>query len=139
MLPESLRTMGTYCFASSSVKKLVFPENLEEIPEGTCSKCNNLENIVFPEKLKLIGKSAFEYIQTKGTLDIVIPDTYVTLWNYAFYESTGIRSVELPASIKLEGSNWFKDWTEEQTIIVNNRRSVPNNDTWHGNAKVVYK
>lgn len=62
-IPEDLNIMflDEDCFKyNTTVKKIVFPSTLTEIPKFAFEGCSNLEEIVVPSQCIVIGESAFE-------------------------------------------------------------------------------
>lgn len=58
-IPASVRKFGENALSYSGIKKIVFEEGIEEIPQGICANCGSLETVVLPESLKKIGDAAF--------------------------------------------------------------------------------
>ena len=61
VIPASVTEFGEEAAAYSGLKKIVFEEGIEEIPQAVCTNCGNLETVVLPKSLKKIGDSAFSY------------------------------------------------------------------------------
>ncbi|MCR5322765.1 MAG: leucine-rich repeat domain-containing protein [Lachnospiraceae bacterium] len=65
-IPKSVTEWGrdgsySYAFSGSGLKKIVFEDGIEEIPNSICSDCYKLKTVVFPKTLKKIGSDAFRY------------------------------------------------------------------------------
>ena len=58
-LPNEVKSIKSYAFASSNLKKAVLTNNIDEIPEGAFIGCGNLEEIELPKSIKEIGENAF--------------------------------------------------------------------------------
>ncbi len=73
-LPETLRTIGPYAFASCvSLEEVSFPSSLVRIEERAFSNDKLLKNIQFQEGLAYIGDQAFAYTSiTRISLPLTI-------------------------------------------------------------------
>ncbi len=80
----------------SSLRKLVFPKNLETIPANIAKGCSSLREVVFPGNVKTLEPYAFS---STGILSIAIPDTVTTVGKYAFYNCQYLASAKLPKGL----------------------------------------
>lgn len=59
MLPDSLRTIGSYAFRNNKLKGVVIPASVTSIGSSAFSGCSALTSITIPEAVTSIGSSAF--------------------------------------------------------------------------------
>ena len=99
-LPESLESIGNYAFYNCiALEAIELPESLTSIGNHVFSGCTSLKRInsdtdgelVLPEGFVTIGEYAFQNL-TQIT-SVVIPDTVTTIGQYAFSGCTGIKRI----------------------------------------------
>ena len=59
-LPSTLRILGTDCFIGAAISTIELPESLEKIGALAFAGCSKLRRVTIPQKVKHIGKGAFE-------------------------------------------------------------------------------
>lgn len=125
-LPESLTTIGDFCFQFTTLKAINLPESLQYIGEGAF-EYSQLENLTIPENVKYIGggivqdcsnlwKVTYNAIDAEGTdvlirtrqgwvpnkiERIVIGDKVKRIPSGIFTNNQNITEVDLPASLEL--------------------------------------
>ncbi|MBQ2375037.1 MAG: leucine-rich repeat protein [Alistipes sp.] len=104
-LPEGLKYVAG--FGSTKITNVQFPSTLEEIGDSAFEGCKSLMcEILLPESLKKIGKSAFSNSSISGNL--ILPEGLEDIGNSAFsncYYLTG--SLSIPQGIKVIKSGTF--------------------------------
>ena len=103
-IPDSVESFGMAPFAGSTIKSVRLPDGLTVIPENLFNS-SEIETIVFPSKVTVIGKSAFSGCTHIKSL--VLPDGLKTIEDNAFYGCTRLESVVLPESLTYLGENVF--------------------------------
>ncbi|MBE6576927.1 MAG: hypothetical protein E7653_02160 [Ruminococcaceae bacterium] len=97
VLPDSVKEI--YGFAFDDVKKslrvVVIPEGVTEIPEKTFKDCTNLEEIRLPSSLKKIGPWAFGYC--KNLKNITFPNGIINIAANAFEGCHSLTEVSVPS------------------------------------------
>lgn len=108
------------------------PYGVEIIADNAFARQGFLEEVTFPESLRLIGNRAFEFT---GLRSVVIPGSVKVIGSHAFhfcrkltsvefsegleeiyneaFFSTGIRNVSFPSSLKKLGKYSFDKWQME--------------------------
>jgi hypothetical protein len=78
-LPNSLESIGEYCFASSGIENVKIPPKMTTIPSYCFDSC-------------------------KGLTSLVIPDTVTRIYGLAFNNCTGLKSVTIPCDLSTIGT-----------------------------------
>ncbi len=84
-IPDSIKEIGAEAFMYSSVKRAVFGEGVRVLPEMAFYSCRNLETVLLPTTLSVIGDSAFCSCGSLGY--IVIPRSVGKIGSAAFNSS----------------------------------------------------
>lgn len=85
------------------IKKIILPDNVEEIIEKTFSQMN-FNEIILSKSLKVIGRKAFERCENLKYIEI--PEGVRLISTSTFGES-GIEHIKLPKSLKVIGYRAF--------------------------------
>lgn len=116
ILPSTLLTMGEFCFhRCNNLERVKFNQYcpLETIPDDAFFNNKSLIEVVFPNRLKIIGKSAFQWCY--NIKEISFPSSLEVIEEEAFsmssllgdkYESE-LTTIQFPASLKRIGKNAF--------------------------------
>ncbi len=94
-LAESLREIGLGAFENcTSLREIVVPEGVEELPERVFFRCHSLRKVRLPSTLKRIGREAFAFCRSLEAL--AIPEG-VTVGERAFAgaDAKGLCASEL--------------------------------------------
>lgn len=109
-IPSSLKELEEGVFACcSSLKKIIIPDMVEKIDRSAFCECTNVTEIKLPANLKIISNASFSECTNLKTIDL--PDTVTEIGAFAF-ESTGLTSITIPASVE----------TVDETAFINNTR-----------------
>lgn len=101
--------------------ELIVPEGTIEIPDSYLANFENsanLSHVVFPNSLRRIGVHAF-YGQKKMNGNIVFPEGLVLIGKSAFDSCSQIPSIELPSTIQMIGQAAFNGCSNLSNIICN--------------------
>lgn len=101
------------------LKKVVLPDNWNEIKSGMFSNCESLTDVKFPSVLKIIGESAFYGC---GFTEVIIPDGVQEIGSHAFSSCKKLSNVNIPDSVKTIGRDAF--WRSPLSEII-----IPENAT----------
>ncbi len=86
---------------NSSLQSIVFPEEMETIPENAFNGCSSLSRVIFSGNLKSVPASAFE--GCSSLLSVSLPESVCSIGEYAFAKS-GLQEFSVPESlVTIEG------------------------------------
>ena len=107
-LNEGLTEMGSGPFEScEKLKKISLPSTLERIPQGAFQDCRALRDIEWKEGVKVIDYNAFLGAELEN---LILPDSVELIGGQAFYGVTG--NVVLGENIRWIGWSAFSGVTE---------------------------
>lgn len=87
------------------VTRVVLPEGLRVIDQGTFSNCPRLAEVVFPAGLTEIGHSAF--MDCADLTSAVLPEGLERIGDFAFSGCAGLKEVVLPEGLTAIGRQAF--------------------------------
>ena len=101
-IPESVTHIGGRAFASCNalVDITIMGGNLDTVGYGAFSYCFNLRNVIIGEGVTILENSAFE---RSGINRITLPDSVVTLGEYAFYGCDKLEEIHFGKSFEAFG------------------------------------
>ncbi len=125
---------GNYIVAYIGTEtKLIIPEHITGIAPEAFINNLNIQSVVFNDKLKLIGTSAFEGCKYLHTVNM--NGSLETIGHYAF-ANTGIKSITLPSKIKNMGEYIFVDCIHLEIITITKEiKHRFSTEVWHPNWK----
>lgn len=106
IIPDSVKQIGSYAFASSGLQSITITSNIHTIDEYTFAWCSKLRDVSFADNssLKEIGKSAFANC---SSLEIIeLPNSLEVIGDSAF-SWCSIENLTVPANVKHIGDNAF--------------------------------
>ena len=104
--PNCKLSINSFAY-SYSLKEVILPENLTEIPEGCFANCGKLKSIEIPSSVTVIGRRAFdenfalETVNFKGAI--------VSIGEEAFSECTSLKTLEFQEGLESIGDYAFAD------------------------------
>ena len=102
VMPNSIRIIEEFAFASKNLVSINFPKGLEVIGERAFA-CTKISTIYLPDGLRVLGVGAFEYSKIET---ISLPNTFKKLDDSVF-EGSIIKRINIPGSIECIGNNHF--------------------------------
>ena len=141
-IPNNLKSIADSAFAGcSSLTSITISNSVTTIGENAFNECNALEKVIVSDITAWCGISFNGYEsnplskahhlfcnETTEITELVIPNTIISIGNYAFRNCTGLTSVTIPNGVKIIGDFAF-DGCSGLTSI-----SIPNSVTRIGNA-----
>lgn len=98
---------------AKDVKKIILPNTITEIAgsyyPGAFTGCDNLQEIILPDSLEIIGESAFRNCNSLEA--ITIPDTVTSIGDYAFDGCTSLKEIVIPENVTSIGMSAFNGCT----------------------------
>ena len=140
VLPPTIKEVGQFAFARSSLSSIVLPNGLERISYGAFYHCDNLSSITIPDSVLFVEPNAFshttwledffaeneagDYLISGGVLiaykgnssTVEIPDGVRNIAADVFKEHTEIKNVVLPKSLMVIGEDAFAGCTNLDSI-----------------------
>ena len=112
VLPDTIKTIEYQAFDSSSLEEIVIPESVTYIGPYAFQLCNNLKNITFPSKIKVI--EAATCYGCKNLTQVIVPEGIQSIYTEAFAYCDKLENVKLPDSVTtidkaFKGSKLFTD------------------------------
>ena len=106
-IPKSLQSVatsynyyGNYYYTPfqgcKSLKKMIFEDGIETIPNNMAKDCIDLEQVVLPASVKTIGDFAF---QNSGLTSLTLPEGVETLGYQILYGNKGVKELTIPGSV----------------------------------------
>lgn len=134
-MPNLLGTLGSNTFYSSNIEEVISLGNITGIGNGQGGYyedfgaffgCKNLINVILPESLVSIGNYAFSGCTSLTTINL--PNNLEVIGNYAFNGCTNLTQLNLPQSIKSIGVGVFQNSMQAVPEEIN----LPNLETLEG-------
>ncbi|MCR4561993.1 MAG: leucine-rich repeat protein [Bacilli bacterium] len=123
-------------YLDGSAKEVKIPDFVDSIGPNAFAQARNLEKITIPEKVRLIGSSAFygsglkEITFSKGLVvisndafmrnsleKVTLPSTLKYILPRAFYGSTELKTISLPKSLVALGSEAFAESDSLEKVV----------------------
>lgn len=134
-IPEGTTEIGRFAFSRSSLRTVTIPEGVTTIDYAAFYHCDNLDNVVLPDTVNIVGAKAFTHtgwlddfeensmddflisgdilVAYKGNLpEVVIPDGVRVIAEETFRNHTELKKVHLPASVTDIGNDAFPEGIE---------------------------
>ena len=117
-VPDNISKLGGKCFYACSgfLKKVILPDNLEEISNDAFQSCYKLEEITIPDNVSVIGSKAFYNCSSLKT--VKLPRKLKTIERSCFEECRSLVSVTLPDGVEAIGTETFKECISLTDIII---------------------
>lgn len=102
-------------FGGSTLSKIIFGENVSEVPDNLCINAGNLETVIFKERVTNIGESAFENCTSLKSIETYTENgiekkndlsRLIGIKEYAFYGSS-YQEFIAPDSLRTIGEEAF--------------------------------
>ena len=92
VFPETVNEIGEGAFSGSKLKSIVVPDGITEIYRGTFANSKNLETVVLPLRLMVIGMEAFRGCSALESIEI--PESVMEIRDAAFADCTSLTEVD---------------------------------------------
>ena len=140
-LPDSIKNIGLYSFASSTLKELTLPSSLTSIGSNAFRDCSGLTgklNLGECTSLTSIGDRAFR--DCSGLTSLTLPSSLTSIGDYAFNYCSGLTSVDLSGCTSLTSIGiWaFRDCSGLKSVDLRGCTSLTSieDDAFYGCTKL---
>lgn len=113
-LPTGLTAIEEYAFEGSGIEEMVIPETVKKLA-SSFTNCKSLKRFVFPKNMETIENRMFDGCEMLS--DITLPTNLKTIGNYAF-DNTLFNKSELPATVTTIGFNAFAYCTQLKEMVI---------------------
>ena len=96
-LPNSITSIGDYCFRNSSIQSFVFGDNIQSCGDYIFLGCNKLVNVILGDSMQEIGWEMFK--DCTSLKYVHIPDSVQMIYSYAFMNCTSLEEIVIPDSV----------------------------------------
>ena len=111
IIPDYFTIVARNAFAYTPIKKITLGENIRVLDDNAFYYSNNyLEEVVFNDKLEIIGDDAFS--QCYRLTNVVLPDSVVSIGAGAFYNIHNL-CITVGSGLKTIGSSAFQSSLKE--------------------------
>ena len=144
-LSESIREIGQFAFARSSLKEILIPQGVEDIGYGAFYHCDDLQTVSLPDTVRNVEPKAFQhtawveqflngnsaamgdFLVSGGVLvayrgsavDVTVPEGVRVIAAEAFQGHEEMKTVTFPQSLKVIGEGAFEDCSGLREIRLN--------------------
>lgn len=103
-----------YKNVNPSLKEVILPDSLTEIPDRCFRGCSSIETIKLPEHLEHIHNDAFQHCSALKSIEF--PNSVYSIDFYAFYGCFSLTEVTFPSSLEYLGTNSFEYCTSLEKV-----------------------
>ena len=101
-----------------NLKNVVIPNGVTSIGKSAFQDCTSLKSITIPNSVESIGYNAFD--NCSSLTSITIPDSVTTISSYAFNWCESLKSIIIPNSVKSIGAGAFDSCSDLTNITIPN-------------------
>ena len=123
------KDLRDYMFYATALEEAVFPEGIKNIEKAAFMRCDNLTNVSIPSTVEYIGRRAFAYTSNLETVTFAkginlklyyigeqANGNLVLVDSGAMFDHSGIKSIEIPASVDLLPQLMFQSCVRLTTV-----------------------
>ncbi|MBO7491674.1 MAG: leucine-rich repeat domain-containing protein [Bacteroidales bacterium] len=141
VIPDSVTEIGDDAFGGCfSLKSIFIPKSVTKIGDGAFTGTNNLSSIIVSEDNPIYDsrEDCNALIETAtntllwGCNNTIIPNTVTRIRAMAFYECTGLTSIEIPNSVETIEENTFYMCEKLQHVIISDSVETIEEDAFYG-------
>lgn len=141
-IPNSVTFIGDKAFSNcTNLSSFTIPEGVTSIGHDVFTNCSSLTSIVVaPENTNFssVGKILFNKDKTKLILCVnnfqgtyTIPNSVISIGDYAFTNCTGLTSISIPESVKSIGSSAFSYCNSLTSVEIPNSVDSVGNEVFY--------
>ena len=106
---DYINCIPSWCFYNTDICQIKIGDNITSIRDWTFLETKELEKVIIPGNIKVIGFQSFEQ---SGVVDVVLEEGVEEIYGFAFQDSD-IMEITLPKSL------WFIDKTIFNGTLIN--------------------
>ena len=111
-LPITVKEIGQFAFARSSLRKITLPEGLETICYGAFYGCEGLVSVVLPDSIRYVEPKAIEGTAYYNQFMKISSDDFLISNDCLLAYKGNEKTVRVPAGVRVIAAEVFKDHTE---------------------------
>ena len=104
------------------LNQVVFNEGLKKIGKNSFDDCTSLESITLPSTVTDIGKRAFT--SCENLREVVFNDGLKYIGHYSFWDCKSLQSITIPSSVKFIGREAFDECENLSEVVLNIPREI---------------
>lgn len=121
----------------SKIKKIIFNGNITYLGDGSFSGFTNVESIILPDILEVIGWDALS--KCSALKELKIPNSVKRIEDYAFENCTALTNIVFSDSITTIGSSAFSNCTSLDKITLPSELTSLGNGVFENcNAEIIF-
>ncbi len=148
-MPPSVKSIGAEAYRCSRVRQLKLG-NVERIGQNAFDGCEDLEELIIPDSLRSMSRSAFSYCSIKklrvgsgvekipecafkhnrDLKEVVLSDGVKTIDKDAFANCESIERIAIPASVTYIGKGAFRGCSSLREVSIANPETVVAEDAF---------
>ncbi len=126
VLPQTIREIGQFSFARSSLESIVFPQGMEKVSYGAFYHCDNLKEVSLPDSIQSVEPKAFDHTAwvdtflqggSNGQTTEGMSDYLVSGGVLVAYRGTGSEAV-IPDGVRVIAAEAFLGHEELESVIM---------------------
>lgn len=115
-LPGTIKEIGQFAFARSSLRKIVLPEGLEQIDYGAFYGCDGLVSLVLPGSIRSVEPKAIEGTAYLEAFEKQTSTDFLISGNCLLAYKGDSAKVKIPSGVEVIAAEVFKDHKEITTV-----------------------
>ncbi len=130
VIPENITFIADECFMMSGIEKVVFNNNIAEIPTSAFANCTELSEVIFSNSVEYIGSHAFE--NCKKLENVVFSDS-VSVVDYNSFSNSGLKTLYLGRHAS-DIAGAFQNCKNFESVTIS-----PSNTIYKTDGKAIYE
>ncbi len=131
IIPEDVNELGDYAFKNcATITSVILPDTLTSIGVEAFSGCSLLEEINIPKSVNSIKNETF--YACESLVSITIPNNVISINEYAFYECNSLSDVKLPENLTIMSKGIFKGCDELTQLNIPNSVTTIEDEAFSG-------
>ncbi len=132
-LPEDVTTIGAGAFVGCSLlTEIIIPDSVISIGSGAFAMCSGLRNITIGSGVTSIGYQAFNACNSLESITFGDESKLTSIQEDTFWYCSSLKSIEIPDSVTLIGSNAFYGCSSLTNIVIPDSVTSIGSDAFYG-------